>query len=87
MLKQTSSVNLVAHAENLVYSDQFSEHSAASPNFSLPPKSLKNFAAHRKQNSFNSPHLLSKELLANKAKQKSSEAATGLKFNCRLAAA
>ena len=60
MLQQTSSVNLVAHAENLVYSDQFSEHSAASPNFSLPPKNLKNFAVHRKQNSFNSPHILSK---------------------------
>ena len=28
--------NLVQHADNLVYSDQLSEHSAASPNFSLP---------------------------------------------------
>ena len=55
---QSTSVNLVQHAENLVYSDQFSEHSAASPNFSLPAKSQS--CLHRKQNSFNSPHILTK---------------------------
>ena len=49
MLK-SSSINLVQHAENLVYSDQFSEHTAASPNFSLPKKKnkLQSTALHRK---------------------------------------
>ena len=78
---QSTSLNIVQHAENLVYSDQFSEHSVASPNFSLPKS--RSFA-HRKNNSFNTPHLLSKKPPLNQIKETKVGNTQGI-FNCKLA--